>query len=108
MIDLSPRAADEVRRILEEKKMSSDSVLRLGVAGGGCSGFEYVLDFTDQVDEGDAVFESQGIRVVVDQKSQTYLQGLHIDFNETLLNRGFKFSNPNASGTCGCGTSFSV
>ena len=108
MIDLSPRAAEEVRRILDEKGMSEDSALRLGVAGGGCSGFEYVLDFTDAVGEEDAVFEQHGIRVVVDTKSQAYLEGLQIDFNESLLNRGFKFSNPNASGTCGCGTSFSV
>ncbi len=108
MIDLSPRAAEEVRRILDEKGMSEDSALRLGVAGGGCSGFEYVLDFTDTVGEADEVFELHGIRVIVDTKSQAYLQGLQIDFNESLLNRGFKFTNPNASGTCGCGTSFSV
>ncbi len=108
MIELTERAADEVRQIVKEKGFSEDTALRLGVAGGGCSGFEYVLDFTSDVKDSDTVMESQGLRVVVDEKSLSYLQGLKIDFNESLLNRGFKFSNPNASGTCGCGTSFSV
>jgi len=108
MIELTERAAQEVRQIVEDKGLAASTALRLGVSGGGCSGFEYVLDFTEDVKENDAVTETQGIQVVVDQKSLAYLQGLRIDFDDSLLNRGFKFTNPNATGTCGCGTSFSV
>lgn len=108
MIELTERAAKEVRQIVSEKGLAPDTPLRLGVAGGGCSGFEYVLDFSEEVKDGDTVLESNGIKVLVDQKSEAYLQGLRIDFNDDLLNRGFKFTNPNATGTCGCGTSFSV
>jgi len=108
VIELTDRAVREVRDILKEKKLPAATALRLGVSGGGCSGFEYVLDFSEDVKEGDAVEESQGIKVVIDEKAIPYLQGLRIDFNDNLLNRGFKFSNPNATGTCGCGTSFSV
>jgi iron-sulfur cluster assembly protein len=108
MITLTDRAVQEVRQIIQEKKLPEGSLLRLGVAGGGCSGFEYMLDFCDRANEGDEITESRGIRIVVDRKSLLYLQGLEIDFNDSLLNRGFKFRNPNAKGTCGCGTSFSV
>jgi len=107
-ITLTPRAAREVRQILEDKKMSETALLRLGVTGGGCSGFEYVLDFCEGEDADDVIGLSEGIRIVVDRNSLLYLDGLEIDFNDTLLNRGFKFRNPNAKGTCGCGTSFSV
>ena len=108
MIELTERAAQEVRQIIREKGLTPETALRLGVAGGGCSGFEYVLDFSEEVKEGDSVLETQGVKVLVDAKATQYLQGLRIDFNDDLLNRGFKFTNPNASGTCGCGTSFSV
>ena len=108
MIELTDRAAKEVREIFKEKGLAEATALKLGVSGGGCSGFEYVLDFSDEIKDGDAVEESQGIKVVIDEKAIPYLQGLRIDFNDNLLNRGFKFTNPNASGTCGCGTSFSV
>ena len=108
MVTLTERAAKEVRQIIKEKGLAEGTHLRLGVSGGGCSGFEYVLDFTDAPTAEDGLAESQGLRIAIDPKAQMYLKGLNIDFNDDLLNRGFKFTNPNATGTCGCGTSFSV
>lgn len=108
MIGLSPRAAKEVRRIIEEQNLPEGTVLRVGVKGGGCSGFSYSLGFDDKVSETDQVLEAEGIRVVCDPKSFLYLNNTVVDFEESLMGRGFKFGNPNASKTCGCGESFSV
>jgi len=108
-LTLTEKAAGEVKRIIGEQKMPSTSVLRVGVKGGGCSGFEYQLDFDTAADElADLVSEWHGIRVAVDQKSALYLDGMEIDFYEGLEKRGFVFNNPNATKTCGCGTSFTV
>jgi len=108
MISLTERAAHEVRRIVTEQKLPEATALRVGVKGGGCSGFSYTLGFDDQVSETDQVLEVDGVKVVCDPKSFLYLHGTQIDFEDNLMGRGFKFGNPNAAKTCGCGESFSV
>lgn len=108
MIGITERAVKEVHRILEEQKLSDETALRVGVKGGGCSGFSYTLGFDDQISEVDQTLEVEGVRVVCDPKSFLYLNGTEIDFEDNLMGRGFKFGNPNASKTCGCGESFSV
>ena len=90
-------------------ELDKDAVrLRVGVKGGGCSGFSYVLDLTETEKETDEVFEQHGIKVVCDPKSLLYLNGTTVDFKDELMGRGFVFNNPNASTTCGCGSSFSA
>jgi iron-sulfur cluster assembly protein len=108
VINLTDRAVHELRRILSDQKLPEATALRVGVKGGGCSGFSYTLGFDDQVSETDQVTEVEGVRVVCDPKSFLYLNGTQIDFEDTLMGRGFKFGNPNAAKTCGCGESFSV
>ena len=108
MITISERAVKELKRIVAEQNLPADTVVRVGVKGGGCSGFSYSLGFDDTVHEDDQVAESEGFRVVCDPKSFLYLAGTEVDFEESLMGRGFKFGNPNASKTCGCGESFSV
>jgi len=108
VITVSTRAAREVGRIISEQSLSPHTVLRVGVKGGGCSGFSYTLGFDDHTAETDQVFESSGIKVVVDPKSFLYLTGTEIDFEESLMGRGFKFGNPNSTKSCGCGESFHV
>lgn len=108
-ITLSDRAVVEVTRIITEQNLSPETVLRVGVKGGGCSGFNYTLGFDDvPLDANDQVFDESGVRVVCDPKSFLYLNGIEIDFEDSLMSRGFKFNNPNASNSCGCGESFSV
>ncbi|SMY38268.1 Iron-binding protein IscA [Photobacterium malacitanum] len=82
--------------------------LRLGVRTSGCSGMAYILEFVDNLDEGDQVFEEQGVKIIVDAKSLVYLDGTELDFAKEGLNEGFKFNNPNVSSECGCGESFNV
>ena len=108
MISITERARTEVQRIMEDQKLPEATALRVGIKGGGCSGFSYTLGFDDQVGEADQVFEVEGVRVVCDPKSFLYLNGTEVDFEESLMGRGFKFGNPNASKTCGCGESFAV
>ena len=108
MITITERARNEVRRIIEEQSLSDGTALRVGVKGGGCSGFSYTLGFDDQINDMDQINEVQGVKVVCDPKSFLYLNGTQIDFEESLMGRGFKFGNPNASNSCGCGESFSV
>ena len=108
MISLSERAVKEVRRIIEEQSLPNGTALRVGVKGGGCSGFSYTLGFDDQVGETDQINEVNGVKVVCDPKSFLYLNGTHLDFEDNLMGRGFKFVNPNAAKSCGCGESFSV
>ncbi len=107
-IDLSERAVSEVRRIIAEQSLPEGTALRVGVKGGGCSGFSYTLGFDDQTRPTDQVNEVDGIKVVCDPKSFLYLNGSVVDFEESLMGRGFKFTNPNASKSCGCGESFSA
>jgi iron-sulfur cluster assembly accessory protein len=108
-IMITEKAAGEIRRVLTEQKMPDGTCLRVGVAGGGCSGFQYSLGFDNQTDEvKDHVSEQHGVRVAVDKKSALYLDGTMIDFYEGLEKRGFTFENPNAVKSCGCGSSFSA
>ena len=104
MITLTKSAADKIKILLKEKK---ESGVRAGVRGGGCSGFTYKLEFDDQ-NESDRVIESHGVNLYIDPKSYLYLMGTQIDFVDELNQSGFKFINPNAKRTCGCGESFSV
>jgi iron-sulfur cluster assembly protein len=106
-ITLTERAAKEVLKIIEDQKMEQTTLLRVGVAGGGCSGFSYALGFDTNYDAAkDAKSQQHGVSVVVDKKSALYLDGTTIDFYEGLEKRGFTFDNPNATKTCGCGSSF--
>lgn len=106
---LSEKAASEVRRIIQEQKLDEGMVLRVGVAGGGCSGFQYSLGFDKGWDEGlDTKYDCHGVTVVVDKKSALYLDGTTVDFYEGMEKRGFTFENPNAVKSCGCGSSFSA
>ncbi|MEX0700556.1 MAG: iron-sulfur cluster assembly accessory protein [Planctomycetales bacterium] len=108
-LKLSETAAGEVKRIITEKQMPESTVLRVGVAGGGCSGFQYSLGFDDTVDESqDHVSEQHGVKIAVNKKSLLYLDGATVDFYEGLEKRGFTFDNPNAVKSCGCGSSFSA
>ncbi len=106
-INLTDGAVSELEKIMEEKDVSSDLGLRIGVKGGGCSGFSYLLGF-DKLEENDEVFEVGGITVIMNRAHGMYLAGLEIDYHEGLDARGFIFNNPNADSTCGCGTSFSA
>ncbi len=104
---LSERAATEVKKVLAEQKQSTETMLRVRVVGGGCSGFSYDLKFDDQFDEKlDSKFQYHDVTVVVDKKSALYLDGTTVDYYEGLEKRGFTFDNPNAVKTCGCGSSF--
>ena len=108
-LTLTEKAAGEVKRIITEQKISGATVLRVGVKGGGCSGFEYMLGFETATDDlNDLVSDWYGVRVAMDQKSSLYLNGMEIDFYDGLEKRGFVFNNPNATKSCGCGTSFTV
>jgi len=105
-ITLTIAAADRVRKFLFNRGKGEG--LRLGVRTTGCSGKAYVLEYADAVQPEDVVFESQGVKVIVDPKSLAYLDGTEVDFAREGLNEGFKFNNPNVKGECGCGESFSV
>jgi len=108
-VSITERAAEEIQRIVEEQELDAAKVhLRVGVKGGGCSGFNYILDLTEAVRETDEVMEQHGVRVVCDPKSLLYLHGTVVDFKDEIMSRGFVFQNPNASATCGCGSSFSA
>ena len=107
-IGITERAKAEVSRILEDQNMPDGTALRGGGKGGGCSGFSYTLGFDDEIRPTDQVKDEDGIKVVCDPKSFLYLNGTVVDFEESLMGRGFKFTNPNASKSCGCGESFSV
>jgi iron-sulfur cluster assembly protein len=108
MIYISERAKERVLQIRAEEKMGEDSFLRIGVVGGGCSGLSYKLDFDNQPQPGDQVFEDKGIKLVTDIKSFLYLCDTTLDFSDGLNGKGFHFINPNASRTCACGESFAV
>ena len=108
-IVVTERAAKEFRHILKEKGLPDDTAMRLSVKGGGCAGFAYQIDLDrNPADEFDIELKQHDLRVVVDMKCEFYMQGSVIDFNDSLMERGFKFKNPTASGTCGCGSSFSI
>lgn len=108
IVTITPRAAQEIRKIKSENNIPETHSLRIGVKGGGCSGMSYVLAFDEKPRPGDNSFEIGGINVNVDPKSLFYLSGTTLDFSDGLNGRGFVFSNPNAARTCGCGNSFGV
>ncbi len=105
-VTLTESAARHVQRSLE--KRGHGEGLRLGVRTSGCSGMAYVLEYADQAAPEDTVFESHGVKVLVDKKSLVYLDGTVLDYTREGLNEGFRFKNPNEKETCGCGESFSV
>ena len=106
---VTERAAKEIQRVIAEQNFPANTWVRVGAKGGGCSGLTYVLDFDQQgPTEFDLTFPQHGINVIVDKKSEFFIGGTVLDFNDGLLDRGFVFKNPQASGSCGCGTSFSA
>lgn len=107
LLEITPKALDQIKVIRDSEDRSDTVALRLGVVGGGCSGLSYKIDF-DEPKEKDHVLDFSGERVVIDLKSAIYLKGIILDFKDGLNGKGFVFVNPNASNTCGCGESFSV
>ncbi len=110
IISVTIEVTDSAMSAMEGAMSSSDGddVLVVSVLGGGCSGFSYVLDLTEQSNETDETFEQHGIKVACDPKSYLYLNGTTIDFKDEVMGRGFVFNNPNATSSCGCGSSFSA
>lgn len=108
MITVSERASEHVVNLMSTEGLSEDYFIRVSVVGGGCSGLSYKLDFDNESQEGDQVFESMGQKIVCDMKSFLYLCGTELDFTDGLNGKGFQFNNPNAARSCGCGESFSV
>ena len=108
-VKLSEAAAREIQNIIKQQELDGEKIrLRVGVKGGGCSGFSYLLDLTESQKETDEAFEQHGIKIICDPKSMLYLGGVTIDFKDEIMGRGFVFNNPNAMKTCGCGSSFGV
>jgi iron-sulfur cluster assembly protein len=106
-VTLTDGAIKEIKKIMAEKGFDTTLRLRLGVKGGGCSGLSYILGF-EHKKENDTIFDINGIECIMDKSHELYLFGMEVDWEEGLNNRGFAFKNPNASKTCGCGTSFAV
>lgn len=107
MITATESAVEEINRIIKEKELPQNTALRIAVKGGGCAGFNYVLDFDSEVRQFDEQYEAHGLKILVDRKSLIYINGTELDFDKSITNRGFKFNNPKATAACGCGTSFS-
>lgn len=105
-ITLTEAAADRVSRFLDNRGKGIG--IRLAVRTSGCSGMAYVLEFADEAEPDDLVFEDRGVKVLIDPKSLVYLDGTEVDFGKEGLNEGFKFNNPNVKSECGCGESFNV
>jgi iron-sulfur cluster assembly accessory protein len=107
MFEVTEVAAREIQTLMNQYN-NPELALRVRVVAGGCSGFSYDLAFDDQVQESDKIFDSNGVKVVIDERSFSHLDGTQLDFVDTMLGRGFTFSNPNAKSSCGCGSSFST
>lgn len=107
IIDITPKALEQIEKIIQKQETTPDTGVRLGVVGGGCSGLSYKIDF-DRTKEKDNILNFGGVKVLVDLKSAIYLKGVTLDFEDGLQGKGFVFKNPNATNTCGCGESFSV
>jgi iron-sulfur cluster insertion protein len=107
MLKITALAATKVQEFLQQNGRP-EAGLRVRVVGGGCSGFQYQLALDDEATSGDEVFEQNGIRLFVDPRSHLYLDGTEIDYVEDIMGSGFKFNNPNSTGSCGCGESFQV
>ena len=109
MITVTPTAVEEVRKFMSEQGSPADKAgLRVAVLPGGCSGFQYGLNIEDEQQDDDEILDVNGLRVFVDPFSSQYLEGVEIDYVTTMMGSGFTFKNPNASGGCGCGSSFTV
>lgn len=104
---LTDGAVEQLKNIMKDENVTNKHALRVGVKGGGCSGFTYILGFDEKKEEDDE-FVSNGIHVIMNKAHAIYLVGIEIDFQDGLQNRGFTFNNPNATESCGCGTSFSA
>jgi iron-sulfur cluster assembly protein len=107
-VDLSPTAVARVKVLIERERRPEGAGLRVSVVGGGCSGLQYSLGLEDAPTDEDAIYQIEGVRVFVDPTSAPYLGGMKVDYVDGLHGAGFKFVNPNADRTCGCGSSFSV
>jgi len=107
MIQVTPKAIERIRQVFVKQGVEGGG-LRLGVQGGGCSGLNYLIRFEPKERPSDRVFEFDGVRVFVDPKSLLYLEGMTLDYKESLMQSGFVFDNPNAKNSCGCGTSFTA
>lgn len=107
LLNLTPKAIEKAKLSLQ-KRGTPNAALRLGIKGSGCSGLAYVIEFEDKVRETDNIFDFEGLIVVIDPKSLVYLRGSTLDYEIKLMQHGFKFVNPNAKTSCGCGESFDV
>ena len=105
-ISLSPAAVDRVKHFMDNRGKGIG--IRLGVTTTGCSGLAYLIEFVDELNPDDTVYQQDGVSVIVDQKSLVYLDGTEVDFVREGLNEGFEFNNPNQKGECGCGESFTI
>jgi iron-sulfur cluster assembly protein len=105
---LTTKAKSQLDKLMVEERCTEDHFLRVSVKGGGCSGLTYDLDFDDTIVPFDEISEDQGLKLVIDKRSLLYLLGTELDFTEGLNGKGFLFTNPNASRTCGCGESFGI
>jgi len=105
---LTTKAKSQLDKLMMEEQCTEDHFLRVSVKGGGCSGLTYDLDFDDTIVDFDEISEDQGLKLVIDKRSLLYLLGTELDFTEGLNGKGFLFTNPNASRTCGCGESFGI
>lgn len=108
MIKVTERAKEKIHDLMAEEGRPIESFVRVGVEGGGCSGLSYQLTFDTELQPDDKIFEDKGVRIVVNKKSFLYLAGTELDFTDGLNGKGFRFHNPNATRTCGCGESFSI
>jgi iron-sulfur cluster assembly protein len=108
MIQVSEKASSQIQMLKKSENRAESDFLRIFVKKGGCSGFSYKLDFDSQLKDGDKNFDINGVKIIVDKESLLYLIGMTLDFEGGLNGQGFVFSNPNATKTCGCGSSFAV
>jgi len=107
---ITEAAAKEIKSIIKDQSLPNEQTrLRVGVKGGGCSGFSYTLDLTEEApSEADQVIECNGVQILCNERAMLYLSGVEIDFRDEVMGRGFVFKNPNATSTCGCGSSFTA
>jgi iron-sulfur cluster assembly accessory protein len=108
LITLTPQAAAKVRALMAQPEQAAAQGLRVKVVGGGCSGLNYAVELAREPEENDAIFESEGVTIYLDPKSALFIGGTRIDYHESMMGSGFAFENPKATGTCGCGTSFTT
>lgn len=107
-ITLTPKAAEKVREMMHAPGQAAAAGLRVKVVGGGCSGLSYQLALEREAGQADKVYESEGVRIFLDPKSALFVGGTQIDYEESMMGQGFAFKNPNAKGSCGCGSSFTA